>query len=643
MRKRGRKKRNGRKKTVKPSASGKLEVLRPGLVALAVFVLGLVAWFVLRNPGPRSGFPEQLTRGSARGFNVLLITLDTTRADHLGCYGYAGARTPVLDGLAAEGIRFDDAVTTTPSTLPSHATILTGLFPPNHGVRNNGQYRLADEQTTLAEVVRNEGYETAAFTSAFVLDSRFGLDQGFDVYDDNIGEADSMVFSEHANQRSAGAVTGAAVEWLGRRDDRRPFFMWVHYYDPHAPYRPPPPFDAEFRDRPYDGEIAYMDSQIGRLRQALTTRGLWDKTLTVVVSDHGEGLGDHGEATHGRLIYESVMRAPLIICCPGVFRDPHVVDDVVVSIADIFPTIVELLDIENPPSVDGISLLGAAHAGRMVYLDSMAPYLENGWSPLLGLRRHDDKYILAPRPEYYHLSDDPGELNNLYQKVSGAALAARNELVAELSSRAEQWPSLADVVAAAGQPDPETIRRLQSLGYVGTLSVEGTERELPDPKDMMVVLRNLDRAETLMSAGRHVQALEIVKKTAVLSACDHDVHHMTGKIYLRMGREEEAEEAFLRANGCQATVDTYLLLGQIRIKHGRYDEATEALDRASELDPLHGGVHVARGDLLALHRRPREAIAAYERAAEVDPYRVGGVARKRIERIRQAFPAVTAP
>lgn len=569
--------------------------------------------------------------GSAAGFNVLIVTLDTTRADHLGCYGFDDAQTPALDGMAARGVLFTDAVTSAPITLPSHASIFTGLDPPNHGVRDNGEFKLEDEQITLAEILSEHGYETAAFTSAFVLDARFGLDQGFEHYDANIGGSRSPAFADNANQRPAGNVTRAAVDWLNAREQDRPFFAWVHYYDPHAPYAPPAAYKDAFGDQLYDGEIAYMDSQIARLLTALDAGGLTENTLVIVVADHGEGLGEHEEATHAMLAYDSVMRVPLIISNPALMKEAHVVDDRVVSVTDIFPTVFELLGIDTAPPGDGISLLSAqTDPDRAIYFESVTGYLDQGWAPLFGLRRHQDKYIQAPRPEFYDLAADPDELDNTHEMVAGSDARARDQLASELAARLDEWPSLSRIATTTDQLDEETLERLQSLGYAGNLRERESEDTLPDPKDMITVMHKVDYADNLNRAGRASEALALIEECAAASPRDRKVHHVMGKIFLKLDREADAEQALITANSFHANVDTSILLAQIRIKQGRLTEALQDLARAEELDPFHGGVHIARGDLLAQQNRPQEALASYQRAIELDPHRLGLAAKQRI-------------
>ena len=279
--------------------------------------------------------------GSAAGRNVVLITVDTLRADHLGCYGDRGARTPNIDALARDGLRFDQAISAVPITLPSHATLMTGLDPPRHGVRQNGTFKLSAEHETLAEVLRANGYATAAVVGAFVLDSRYGLNQGFDWYDDDIVPENVPSDSRRFHARRGDAVTAAATNWLERyrAGGRRPFLLWVHYYDPHVPYDPPEEYRSAFPDRPYDGEIAFVDAQIGVLITHLRSRGLLDDSVIVLTSDHGEGLEEHGELTHMDLVYDSTMRVPLILSGAEVFEAGVVVRDRLAGLVDVFPTL----------------------------------------------------------------------------------------------------------------------------------------------------------------------------------------------------------------------------------------------------------------------------------------------------------------
>ncbi len=588
-------------------------------------VLLLPALFCLACSGGAST-SRLAERGAASGYNVLLITLDTTRADRLGAYGRDAARTPVLDGLADAGLRYEHALTPVPITLPSHASMLTGLLPPNHGVRDNAEYHLGPDHETLAERLGANGYDTAAFVSAFVLESRFGLDQGFDLYEDETGFDDTGSAAGHIVERSAETVTRVATTWLETRERERPFFAWVHYFDPHMPHRPPSPFDEMSTGDLYDGEIAYMDSQIGRLMQTLVRTGGARKTIVVVVADHGEGLGEHGEDTHAMLIYDSVMRVPLILHVPGIVP-PGRVEDRVVSTIDLLPTVLDLLGIDDPRSRDGISLLDPLPVDRAVYLESLTPYLHNGWSPLFGLRRVQDKYILAPRDEYYDLGRDPGELQNL-AGVDRAEIEEATAFLADaLADRLAGWPSVGEVAALAEPLDTETIEKLRALGYVD--GGAPTQPTLADPKDMMPVLQAIHRAGGLLSRRRPQEALVEIEKAAALSPRDRTVLQIRGAVYLMLGRDADAERDFLTYLEIKPTADVCAMLAQIKLNDGEYDEAHRFLDQAVLLDPHHGVIYLTRGDLYAIEGRKEEAIAAYERAGHDDPS-LTGASRSRI-------------
>jgi arylsulfatase A-like enzyme len=569
-----------------------------------------------------------LASGSASGFDVVLITLDTTRADHLGSYGYAAAETPNLDRLAREGIRFTDAVSPAPLTLPSHASILTGLDPQNHGVRQNGQFRLDPSRVTLAEVLKVNGYETAAFVSGFVLDSRYGLSQGFDLYDGETEPFPGQPFGG-LGERSAEAVTDRALSWLGSREGTRPFFLWVHYYDPHAEYKPPEPFAGRF-ENPYDGEIAFMDSQIGRLVAELQKGRT--RLLVIAAGDHGESLGEHSEYAHSRLIYETTQHVPLFLWSPSIAK-PRVVDGAVVGLVDIFPTVVDLLGIRSAEDLDGISLRQAGeNRDRALYIETMAPYLDNGWAPLHGLRRHRDKYILAPKPEYYDLAADPGELKNLYVK----AKTASDPLAEELRARLKDTPSAEAIARDAAAPDPETLRRLQALGYLsgpGPAAAAGSE--LPDPKDMIPIQRILIESRTFRREGRLEEALAKASEARKVAPKDLEVLEENGLVFIEMNRLEEAEEALRAYTALKPNPNILILLAEILAETGRRSEGETLLQQAMELEPDHGGVMITWGDFLAARGKYDEAMSWYQKAKEVDPYRATAVADRRIVELRK--------
>jgi len=568
--------------------------------------------------------------GAAAGFNILLVTLDTTRADRIGCYGYGRASTPVLDGLAAGGVRFAEAVTVAPETLPAHATLLTGLLPPRHGVRINAESHLASQHVTLAKVARGRGYQTGAFVSAFVLDARFGLDQGFDVYDDRVEAAEGAAFASGTNERRAGSTTDAALAWIRSRDRSRPFMAWVHYFDAHAPYGPPEPFASRFAGSLYDGEIAYVDAQLGRLLEGLDAAGLRDRTLVVVAGDHGESLGDHGERTHSLFLYRSATRVPLVIANRRLLPRPAVVEGTVVSLADVAPTILDLLGVEDPPPRDGLSLLATkSDPKRAVYVESLVPYLDFGWAPLFGLRGARESYILAPQPECYDLRSDPGERRNLLRSKAGACAAQARRLEAMLT----RLPPYELPAAGAPAVGADTRERLQALGYLGGAG-PAAHGPLADPKEMIDVASLVLDANALLSGGRPAEALEFARRAAARSPHDRTVLNTLAKIHLRMGRLKEAEEELRELLAIQPRADASVLLAQILILDGREEEASRLLDEAERLDSRHGGVHIARGDLLARQGRKEEARASYERARKVDPYRAAGAAEARLARLR---------
>jgi arylsulfatase A-like enzyme len=441
------------------------------------------------------------------------VTLDTTRADHVGAYGYRHVDTPSLDALAAEGVRYERATASSPLTLPSHATLLTGLLPPRHGVRANGVHVLADEARTLAELLGDAGYETAAFVGAFVLDSRFGLAQGFDRYDDDLSEGTRPSRYTYA-QRDAGRVTEAALAWLAESGE--PFFLWVHYFDPHAPYAPPG-FDPKavrvpFRT-PYDAEIGFADSQLARLLGALATAGRDRRTLVAVTADHGEALLEHGEATHGLFVYEATLRVPLLVRFPDRRRAGTVVS-APVSLADLMPSLLAWLGREVPADLDGRVLPledGAVATERAIYFESYGPAHLFGWSPLWGVAVDGIKYVHAPRPELYDLGRDPYESTDLYDPADAQSRAHRARFE-EVMAGLEAAPGLRTAAAPLGEAERA---QLETLGYASgaTAFLELFRWQSPpgaDPKDRLELSQEIQVATSLVEAGRAAEGADLL-------------------------------------------------------------------------------------------------------------------------------------
>ncbi|HXW04955.1 MAG TPA: sulfatase [Vicinamibacterales bacterium] len=408
--------------------------------------------------------------------SVLIVTLDTTRADYVSAYGSMRVWTPNLDRLAADGVVFEQAMTVAPLTLPAHCSLFTGLLPPRHGVRDNAGASLAASYQTLAEVLQRRGFETGAFVGSVVLEHGRGLEAGFDVYSDGIttGRTSSGI----GLQRRADQIVDEAIAWLEERD-RAPFLLWVHLYDPHAPYAPPEPFRTAYGDDPYAGEVAFADAQVGRLLDALDGRRRLDRPVVVVVGDHGESLTEHGETGHGIFIYQNVIRVPLIIRAAGVA--PRRVAEVT-RLVDVMPTVLELVAVSSP-ATDGVSLV-ATMTGRVGALDleaySESLYPERfGWSPLRALRAGRFKLIEAPRPELYDLQTDPTEQHNIHatRPAVATAMSRRLAALAQLGPTAREGHFY--------RPARETLERLAALGYVaaGRTTVDQPGPVLPDPKD----------------------------------------------------------------------------------------------------------------------------------------------------------------
>lgn len=518
--------------------------------------------------------------------NVLLITIDTLRADHVGSYGYAGAQTPALDALARRGVRFEHATTVAPLTLPAHSSLMTGTFPGFHGVRDNGGFYLGDEQTTLATVLRAHGYRTGGFVSAFVLDHRWGIAQGFDRYFDDFDLGKYRVdVGLDAVQRPGSEVMSKAIEWIDQ-DPARPFFAWTHLYEPHAPYEPPEPIRARFPPTlagAYDGEIATADLQVGRLIDHLASAGRLDRTVVVVLGDHGESLGEHGEEQHGFFVYDADIRIPLIVAGPGV--PARVVSDTV-RIVDVMPTVLQQLGIGIPKAVQGRSLLPLTR-GEPLDLVAMSetwyPRHHYGWSELTSIRDGRYHFIAAPRRELYDTQADPGELHD----IAGGNPARADAL--ERAVRGFIAQTSATHAAAAPRPvEPDVEERLRSLGYVGSsISPRALEdRPRGDPKDKIALYNLLKQAGLDSVEGRLDDGIAKVRQAL---AADPEI------------------------------VEAYLMLGNMNAKAKRDGAAVEAYQKALALDPDNQGAVFA---LALAHRaagRMDAAEAGFERVLALSP------------------------
>jgi choline-sulfatase len=583
--------------------------------------------------------PAIWSRGAAAGFDLLVVTLDTTRADRLGAYGYAGAETPHLDRLAAEGFRFSEALTVAPVTLPAHASIWTGRLPPRHGVRNNAEFRLGDDESTLAEILRDQGYATAAFVSSFVLDRRYGLSQGFERYDDQVEAQEGPAFAASVLERRGDHTADSFLAWLATQQAGQKLFAWVHFFDPHAPYAPPPPFRERFED-PYDGEIAFMDQQIGRLLAGIAQQGRTEKTLVVVVGDHGEGLGEHGERQHAFFVYDSTMRVPLIVHAPKALGGPALVDGRVVSSIDLLPTLLELLAIRDPsPDRDGESWVGRPpRADREVYLESLVPYYDFGWAPLYARRGLRDKAILAPRRELYDLADDPGEAADLFPTARGDSRLRRDALFQRLEEELSALDALPGQSDPAGDVPDEEKARLQALGYLGGAGPAPGGKLLDDPKDRIGVHGALADANAALAAGRPDLAERLIRPALALSPRDRSALLLLGKLHLGEGRLNDAKKVLEDFSAVQPRSDVAVLLAQIALRQGDGAAFEHWLALAEQLEPAHGGIEIARGDAAAEQGDREAARRHYERASERDPRRAGGMATARLAALQREIP-----
>ena len=589
---------------------------------LAGFGAGLLALLV--GAGCRGGrdvgpFPDA---------SVLLVSIDTLRADHLPAYGYTAGSTPAIDALAREGIVFEDVYSHCPQTLPAHASMLTGLIPPHHGVRDNLGFRLEPSKRTLATRFRAAGFATGAAVSAYVLRRATGIGEGFDAYDDAI-ETDRASEAMAEQQRDGAAAVESLARWLGGLGGRR-FFAFLHLYEPHAPYTPP----AAHRGHAlaYDGEIAYADELVGRLVGSLRAGGFLDRAVVAVTSDHGEGLGDHGEKEHGFFVYRESVRVPLVVRLPGQARAGTRVAGVVAQV-DLPATLLDLVGLPAE-GMDGVSQRKAIAAGRAerrpVYSETLYPRYHFGWSELQAVTDERLRYIRAPRPELYDVGADPAEKRNLVSERTGAA-----------ATMAAWLGGVGTAVPAPASVPPEVREKLAALGYVGTAPAPRPSGPLADPKDEVGTYEAFRDATGLRREGRDAEATEALQRLLAASPGMLDAREELGLTLFRLGREADAVaalEAVAAADPMRSSA--HLALARIHALRGRRERAEKEAALAAVEDP--GQAYETLAGLLMDAGRVDEAAAFARRSLAADPERVTeryvlGLAAQRAGRVEEAL------
>jgi len=610
------------------------------VAAVSVLAAGLAGAFLLKGR-------TTLSPGALRGYNLLLVTIDTLRADRLGCYGSPLGLTPFLDRLAAEGVRFENALAHVPLTLPSHTSIMTGRFPTRHGVHDNGTFRVSASEPTLAATLKTAGYRTGAFVSAFVLDARFGLNRGFDVYDDFYGEkraADPFGVVE----RKAELTVAPAERWI-ESGGSTPWFAWVHLWDPHLPYEAPPDFAARHSEDPYGAEVAYVDATLGGFLERLRRSGALARTLVVVTGDHGESLGEHGEKSHGTFAYNVTLRVPWILWAEHAV--PKRVFSPLVRHVDLSPSVLDLLGVAPPSGMDGQTLRPFLAGEKDYdpppsYFEALNTHLTRNWAPLHGVVAHGMKLIDLPLAELYDLAADPHEKENLYDEQARTARSLQTELESLRRGATETAPAA---------PDRETLERLRALGYVSApTSARKTEYQASDdpkrridlsnlyddaaalvsrdPEKAVAILRELvqkepdssqayqELASVLRRSRRLPEAIRVLESAVARGLQDVSLLGLLGSYLLEAGdvkRVAPLMEGLVRRDPTYA--EGRNALGVAYSRMGRFEDARREYQALLDLDPSSAGAHNNLGSLALARGDFRGAIPHFEAALRYDP------------------------
>ena len=569
------------------------------LLMLAIGVIAVWFWRSL------SHLPKEIR-------HIVLVSIDTCRADYLSCYGYRRQTTPNIDKFAEESILFTNVISPVPLTLPAHSSMLTGSIPPYHGIHDNFDYRLDESNVTLAEILKEAGFTTGAIISAFVLDSLFGLDQGFDTYNDEFEEEHMAL---NISERKGDEASRFALQWLDQHKDEK-FFLFLHYYDPHSGYEPPEPFASQFSDSPYAGEIAYTDDCIGVVIKKLKELGLYDSSLIIITGDHGEMLGEHGESTHMYFIYQSAIKVPLIFKLPGRGKGERI--DEPVGIIDIVPTICSALGIAIPSGVQGKALFGQSRAGkdRYIYCESLYA-TKYGGNSLLGVVTDEFKYIQTTRPELYDLVKDPREMNNLVKKQPQRARILQDRLkqILEQSVRKDDSESKLEL-------DEQARKRLESLGYVGGGVTEDFDfdQSKDDPKDLIGFHAQGGKAHTLIRQKKYEEAETICEKMVEERPQYVDGYILLARIATEQGDFEGSVPHLYRALELEPErFETHNGLGTALSRLGKHEEALKHFEESVRMRPGKPEVLVNLGWCLYEQGKYGESVAQYIKALEIEP------------------------
>lgn len=585
------------------------------LIGPCVLILGL--WLTACGSPPRP--------------NVLLISMDTTRADYLGAYGRQEAHTPHIDSLAAEGFLFRRHLTPVPITLPAHTSLMTGHYPPSHTVHDNGTFIVPDGAVTLAEVLSDSGYDTAAFLGSFPLGAQFGLDQGFEVYDANFKSGNEDPTREgrgiYFDERRAGQVVDAVLDYWNGRSGNRPFFTFVHVFDPHQPLDPPAPYDVQFRTSPYDGEIAYVDAQLGRLFEALRASEQWDNTLVILTADHGEGLGEHGESTHAMLLHQATLHIPLILRGPGIpvgeTREWTVATQLFQGLLDILQITPPEVSIPRSPSLwPLVENGGEAPAGYprfTAFFETIAPRTSQGWSQLTAWMKGDWRLVHGPNPELYDLGDDPEERHNRFAVEPAMATGLFDELRTFLAEYEAE-----SVGASVQEIDRETMERLAALGYLqGDLSAVSSMSDLldveglPNPRDRVADINLVSDAKAAMSHGKWIVAEKLWLQVLERSPQHMEAYRALAVLY---GYQEDWVRSFeyidRALEALPSSQEMLRLKGEVLVQLGRSQEGLDILQELP-LDSLRATTWL--GMALQGLQRASEAEEAFRRGVELEP------------------------